>query len=94
MFAAMLATAIALLVLAVGRHAHKAELATGEPPAALYWLYFLVFPFGGAVIYFRADYPFLDALASDLAGMLMAGGLIYYGIETVRPLWRARQRNR
>lgn len=89
MFAAMLATALALLALGLGRKAHRLELETGQTPAAYYWLCALIFPFGGAILYYREDYPFLDSLASDLTGMLLAGSIIYYGYETARPLVQA-----
>lgn len=89
MFAAMVATALALFALGLGRRAHRSELATGKTPATYYWLLALAFPCGGAILYYRAESPFLDALASDLTGMILAGGVIYYGYETARPLVRA-----
>lgn len=89
MVAAFLATLLAVLTFAVGRHACAEELRTGRAPASLNWLVAIIFLVGGPIFYFMDKSPFFWALACDLLGMLLAIGLVYFGYGLARPLWRA-----
>ena len=91
MIAATLATLIAAITFAVGRRSMIKELETGEVPASYYWLLGIVLVVGGPILFMMERTDFMWNLACDLMGMLIGGGILYFGYDFVRPLLSGRK---
>jgi len=90
MIASIVSFLLALTTFLVGRHAVMSELQTGQVPKSYYVLVGILFFVGGPLLLFMDKSPFVLSIASDVLGMLIAGGLVHYGFCFVRPLLSGR----
>jgi len=95
MIASIVSFLLALTTFLVGRHAVMSELQTGQVPKSYYVLVGILFFVGGPLLLFMDKNPFVLSVTSDVLGMLIAGGLVHYGLCLARPLLSGRaQRQR